>query len=142
MIAEIPTGFEMFWSVWPRNSGRYSRKGAKAACLKVWTKNYNETQADLICKHVAWMSHTEAWLRDNGAYIPAPLVYLNQQRWDGADIPTPDAEPMPEATPEIRRTNQWLQAQAQNMAAPNNEAAVASARERLSATRRALKGAA
>jgi hypothetical protein len=30
---------------------------------------------------------TEQWLKLNGAFIPAPLVYLNQQRWDGAEVP-------------------------------------------------------
>ncbi len=30
---------------------------------------------------------TDAWRKDDGAFIPAPLVYLNQQRWDGAEIP-------------------------------------------------------
>jgi hypothetical protein len=30
---------------------------------------------------------TEQWLKNFGVYIPAPLVYLNQKRWDGAEIP-------------------------------------------------------
>jgi hypothetical protein len=25
------------------------------------------------------------WRKESGAYIPAPLVYLNQRRWEGAD---------------------------------------------------------
>ena len=79
--------FEAFWSAWPKNGGRYSRKGGKAACLAVWNKRYHFTQADTIIKHVEWLKTTEAWLKDQGAYIPAPLVYLNQQRWDGAEIP-------------------------------------------------------
>jgi hypothetical protein len=33
------------------------------------------------------MKTTDAWRKDDGAFIPAPLVYLNQQRWDGAEIP-------------------------------------------------------
>jgi hypothetical protein len=33
------------------------------------------------------MKTTDAWMKQNGAFIPAPLVYLNQQRWDGAEIP-------------------------------------------------------
>jgi hypothetical protein len=33
------------------------------------------------------MKTTNDWRKDNGAFIPAPLVYLNQQRWDGAEIP-------------------------------------------------------
>ena len=76
-------GFDRFWAIWPRST----RKGAKAACLKVWVKNYNETQTDQICKHVAWMITTDDWRKNNGAFIPAPLVYLNQQRWDGAEVP-------------------------------------------------------
>ena len=35
------------------------------------------------------MKTTDQWLTSNGAFIPAPLVYLNQQRWDGAEIPEP-----------------------------------------------------
>jgi len=76
-------GFDNFWAAWPKST----RKGAKAACLKVWTKNYCETCADQIVKHVTWMKTTDDWRKQNGAFIPAPLVYLNQQRWDGAEVP-------------------------------------------------------
>jgi hypothetical protein len=27
------------------------------------------------------------WRKSDGAFIPAPLVYLNQERWDGAEVP-------------------------------------------------------
>ena len=33
------------------------------------------------------MKTTDQWRKDNGAFIPAPSVYLNQQRWDGAEVP-------------------------------------------------------
>ena len=33
------------------------------------------------------MKTTDQWKEKNGAYIPAPLVYINQMRWDGADVP-------------------------------------------------------
>lgn len=82
------TGFDEFWAAWPRNTATYTRKGAKAACLKRWVAGYHETQAAQIVAHVKWLSTTADWLKDGGAYIPAPLVYLNQQRWDGAEIPT------------------------------------------------------
>jgi hypothetical protein len=80
-------GFELFWKTWPRNSERYSRKGAKSQCLKVWIKGHHESQTETIVAHVRWLATTHAWLQEGGAYIPAPLVYLNQQRWDGAEIP-------------------------------------------------------
>ncbi len=85
--------FQRFWKAWPSNQGRYCRKGGKAQCLKVWNKNYNFTQADTIIKHVEWLKTTADWLKDQGAFIPAPLVYLNQQRWDGADIPESVGQP-------------------------------------------------
>jgi hypothetical protein len=77
------TGFEKFWKAWPAST----RKGAKSECLKKWEKHYCETQADQIIKHVEWLKTTEQWIKANGAFIPAPLVYLNQQRWDGAEVP-------------------------------------------------------
>ena len=77
------TGFERFWEAWPKST----RKGAKAECKKKWVKNYCETCADQIIKHVEWMKTTDQWRKNEGAFIPAPLVYLNQQRWDGAEIP-------------------------------------------------------
>jgi hypothetical protein len=85
-------GFERFWSVWPKNSERYTRKGAKAECLKKWRARFHESQTDQIVKHVEWLKSTADWLKDGGAFIPAPLVYLNQQRWDGADIPATKEE--------------------------------------------------
>jgi hypothetical protein len=33
------------------------------------------------------MKTTDAWKKSDGAFIPAPLVYINQMRWDGAEIP-------------------------------------------------------
>ena len=77
------TGFEKFWKAWPASI----RKGAKSECRKKWEKHYCETQADQIIKHVEWLKTTEQWIKANGAFIPAPLVYLNQQRWDGAEVP-------------------------------------------------------
>ena len=38
-------------------------------------------------KHVIWMKTTDAWKKQNGEFIPAPLVYINQMRWDGAEVP-------------------------------------------------------
>ena len=81
--------FEDFWKAWPSSP----RKGAKSSCKKVWDKSYCDTQADQIIKHLAWMKTTEQWLKANGAFIPAPLVYLNQQRWDGAEVPEMASKP-------------------------------------------------
>lgn len=75
--------FEKFWAAWPKSI----RKGGKSVCLARWKKGLYDGCADQIIKHVEWMKTTDQWRKDNGAFIPAPLVYLNQQRWDGAEIP-------------------------------------------------------
>ena len=79
------SGFDQFWKTWPTSP----RKGAKSECRKKWEKHYCETQTEQILKHIEWLKTTEQWLKSGGAFIPAPLVYLNQQRWDGAEIPEP-----------------------------------------------------
>ena len=76
-------GFDKFWAAWPKNP----RKGAKSECKKKWDKLKCEADIEQIIKHLEWMKTTDQWRQGNGAYIPAPLVYINQMRWDGADIP-------------------------------------------------------
>jgi len=76
-------GFEEFWIAYPK----CVRKGEKSACKKKWVESYYFSQKHIILKHIQWMATTAQWLQDNGAFIPAPKVYLNQQRWDGAEIP-------------------------------------------------------
>lgn len=99
------TGFDRFWKAYPASP----RKGAKAECKKKWVKNFCETQADQIVKHVEWLKTTEQWLKSNGAFIPAPLVYLNQQRWDGAEIP--EIAPKTEKDPALMKIEQdWKKA--------------------------------
>ena len=90
-------GFEEFWEAYPK----CFRKGEKSACKEKWAENYYFYQSTIILKHLDWMKSTPSWLKDNGMYIPAPKVYLNQQRWDGADIP--DLVVKPERDPELTR---------------------------------------
>ena len=75
--------FEDFWKAWPTSG----RKGGKSVCLAKWNKLKLDSQADQIIKHVTWMKTTDAWKKANGDFIPAPLVYINQMRWDGAEVP-------------------------------------------------------
>jgi hypothetical protein len=79
------TGFDQFWAAWPK----HPRKGSKALCRQRWIKHHHETQTETIIAHVNYMKTTMDWLKEGGAFICAPLVYLNQQKWDGAEIPDP-----------------------------------------------------
>ena len=78
--ADIPPGFAKFWETWPTND----RKQAKGKCLDAWKKASAERDAALVLAHVSSLKNS-AWLKDGGQYVPAPLVYLNQRRWEGAD---------------------------------------------------------
>ena len=53
--------------------------------MQVWGRAKLESIAEQIVSHVERMAATPDWTKEGGAYVPAPLVYLNQRRWDGAD---------------------------------------------------------
>lgn len=74
-------GFVEFWSAWPKST----RKGGKAECEKLWRSQKLESIKTQILTHVRTMASSQDWTKDNGAFIPAPIVYLRQKRWDGAD---------------------------------------------------------
>lgn len=70
-----PQHFEAFWSAYPNTS----RRVAKAKCAQLWKARKLDAIADEIISHVKAMSTTKQWL---DGYEPAPLTYLNQQRWE------------------------------------------------------------
>lgn len=76
-----PDGFERFWKSWPVTD----RKQAKGKCLAAWKKASAERDAAVILAHVEFLKSTESWRKDGGQFIPSPLVYLNQRRWEGAE---------------------------------------------------------
>jgi hypothetical protein len=80
---QVPAGFARFWSAWPKSD----RKGAKGKCLESWVKGNAEPHAERIVAHVERLKASAGWKKNNGEFIPAPLVYLNQRKWEGVDEP-------------------------------------------------------
>ena len=78
---EVLAGFAEFWEAWPSGD----RKQAKGKCLEAWKKAKAEPDAALVLAHVSRMMNSREWSKNGGEFIPAPLVYLNQKRWDGAN---------------------------------------------------------
>jgi len=78
---DLPPGFVNFWAAWPVSD----RKQAKGKCLEAWKKARAEPVAALVVAHVEKMKTSRGWTKDGGEFIPAPLVYLNQRSWEGAD---------------------------------------------------------
>lgn len=76
------TGFEDFWRAWPKSD----RKQSKGKCAAIWKAKGFEPLAAQIVAHVNALRLSADWSKEGGRYIPAPLVYLNQARWEGADV--------------------------------------------------------
>jgi hypothetical protein len=77
-------GFARFWDAWPKSE----RKDARGKCHDVWVKAKAEPHADRIVAHVERLKVSRNWTKDGGEFIPAPLTYLNQRKWEGADEAT------------------------------------------------------
>jgi len=75
-----PAGFAEFWDSWPQSP----RKVARKQCCAKWKRHGLKSQLPAILAHVEAMKHSKQW-RDG--YEPAPLTYLNQERWgDGLPV--------------------------------------------------------
>jgi hypothetical protein len=69
--------FEEFWKTYPG-----PRKVGKVKCLSLWTSQGFEAVGEQIVLHVAAMAATPQWKEADGKFIPAPLTYLNQRRFE------------------------------------------------------------
>lgn len=74
---ESEYGFAEFWAAYPSGT----RKVAKAQCLQKWKKLGCAQEAAHIIQHVGFMRRQDDWTKQGGAFVCAPMVYLNQQRW-------------------------------------------------------------
>lgn len=75
-----PSGaFLRFWAIWPRGP----RKRSQGKCWELWLKKDFDQTATAICAHIELMKQTSDWQK---GFLCAPLVYLNQRQWEGADL--------------------------------------------------------
>lgn len=72
--------FDEFWETYPNTA----RRVAKTKCLQRWKTLKLDLFADDIIEHLKAMKATKQW---KDGYEPAPLTYLNQNRWEDG-IPT------------------------------------------------------
>ncbi len=82
--------FPEFWATWPKTDRRQDRK----RCLEKWAAKRLDAIADEVIDHVDALKRTRKWIE---GFEPAPLTYLNGERWkDGVGDerpPPPLAEP-------------------------------------------------
>jgi len=91
------TPFDQFWQAWPSSP----RKASKSLVKAKWEKMGLDIHVNEILRHVAYMKAQEAWQKGNGQFIPAPMVYINQMRWDGAEIPDYFVAEKPQVDPAL-----------------------------------------
>lgn len=70
-----PEAFAAFWSAYPKPTG-------KGKALEAWTKNVGDGDAEKIMSALEWQRASRDWTKDGGQFIPLPVTYLNQRRWE------------------------------------------------------------
>lgn len=71
-----PTGFESFWSAYPK-------KKSKTDAVKAWEKLKPDCElVAIILQKVAQAKTSQEWRKADGQYIPYPATYLNGKRWE------------------------------------------------------------
>lgn len=79
--------FAEFWKAYPKKVG-------KASCLKAWKKLKPTAELhDHIMAALEAQKRSEQWQREGGRFIPNPLTWLNQGRWDDEPTETTNAGP-------------------------------------------------
>lgn len=73
-------GFARFWGAWPS----HKRKSAKQQCEANWRSQGLEALTDTIVDAVERAKGDTDWRKNAGEFIPAPLVWLRQRRWEAA----------------------------------------------------------
>ena len=66
-------GFATFWQGYPKKIG-------KSAAEKAWSKLKPDLATVLYAMELAKAS--DQWRKDGGQYVPHPLTWLNQRRWE------------------------------------------------------------
>lgn len=72
--------FKQFWNAYPKSK----RKADKARCLTAFRsiQNLSEEFPRIMQGLELWKKDKD-WTKDSGQFIPAPLVWIHQRKWEG-----------------------------------------------------------
>ena len=86
---DIPTPeedmFELFWAAYPQCFRKSNKKGCRAKFVKI--KNLKEL-FPTIMNSLEVQKRSKQWNEQDGQFIPAPLTWINQERWTVTDTRT------------------------------------------------------
>ena len=83
------------------------RKVGREQCERKWRSKGCDDIADRIMASLRAHIASEAWRKDDGAFIPQPLTWLNQARWEAETVAPPEAK----ASAAAAETARYLEAQ-------------------------------
>lgn len=75
---EFSEKFEKFWSAYPK----CKRKSDKVGTSKTFKKYSSEFDVDFLISILEKQKADNSWIKQNGEFIPAPTVWLNQKQWE------------------------------------------------------------
>ena len=81
-VDDIAARFPEFWETWPKSERKQDRK----KCGEHWKTKKLDEVADKIFEDIAARKTGQVWT--DPQYIEAPLVYLNNHRWEDGYTPT------------------------------------------------------
>jgi len=67
--------FRLFWEQYPKKTGRL-------AVWKSWKRMRLDSKIDTILSALELQKRSTKWTEEGGRFIPNPLTWLNQGRWD------------------------------------------------------------
>lgn len=80
-IDSIETAFNDFWFAYPNTKRKVAKKECHSYFISLINKEHEDPNNILLGLEL-WKQDKD-WEKDYGAYIPAPLVFLHQRRWEG-----------------------------------------------------------
>jgi hypothetical protein len=85
-VSASADAFTAFWAAWPK----HPRKVARRQCEKKFNAALSDgVNSAAIMAAVERAKASEDWRKDGGAFIPAPMTWLNQARWEAPSVDPP-----------------------------------------------------
>ena len=73
--SDYTADFIRFWQEYPNKAG-------KKKAFTAWKKATDKPDIETLIKTIHIQKQSEAWVKDNGTFIPHPATWLNAGRWD------------------------------------------------------------
>lgn len=74
--------FNEFWVIYPAGPRKVNKRGCEAK----WKARKLDGIADVVLSGLRKWINSAVWQEKGGAFVPLPATWLNQDRWEAADM--------------------------------------------------------